>query len=318
MKPVNEDRFTEFAADYALGLLEGEELEDFERHLAAGCAACEQELAAMDAVGDALAYSIEPVPPPAPLRDRVLAAVDADLAAESAAAALPSLATAPGRPASMSAREPAIAPAGQPLYRGQPTVAPTYEPAPAAWPPRGPVVVSERKPSFWQRLAPAVAFAGILATALSGFMAYRSNLQIRHMRSDLERLQAENQALARVMDVVQSDRLRLIALGGTEHAPQSSGRVLWSPDAKKAVLYASGLPRPPAGRDYQLWVIEGQTPRSEGVFPVDAQGRATHVLPEVPAPGGVGAFAVTLEPAGGVPQPTGDMVLLGAVPAQVN
>ncbi|MEO6463611.1 MAG: anti-sigma factor, partial [Candidatus Eisenbacteria bacterium] len=89
-------------------------------------------------------------------------------------------------------------------------------------------------------------------------------------------------------------------------------------DAKKAVLYASGLPRPPAGKDYQLWVIEGQTPRSEGVFPVNEQGRATHVLPEVPEPGGVGAFAVTLEPAGGVPQPTGDMVLLGAVPAQVN
>ncbi len=314
MTPVNEDRFTEFAADYALGLLEGEELEDFERHLAAGCAACELELAAMDAVGDALAYSVAPRLAPAPLRDRVLAAVAADLAAENAAAALPSLATGPAvPPGSMSAG----AVAGQPLYRGQPTVAPTYEPAPAVWPPRR-EIVTEKKPSFWGRLAPALAFAGILASALTGFMAYRSNVQLAHLRADLERLQAENQALARVMDVVQSDRLRLIALGGTENAPGSSGRVLWSPDAKKAVLYASGLPRPPAGKDYQLWVIEGQTPRSEGVFPVDAQGRATHVLPEVPAPGNVGAFAVTLEPAGGVPQPTGAMVLLGAVPTQVN
>ena len=311
MRPVSDDRFTEFAADYALGLLEGEELEDFERHLAAGCAACERELAAMDAVGDALAYSLAPVPAPAPLRDRVLAAVEADLAAEATAAELPSL-----TPAPMPSMSDGVTP-GLPLYRNQPTVAPTYEPAPAAWPPQR-EIVTERKPSLWGRLAPALAFAGILASALAGFMAYRSNTQLTLLKADLERLQAENQALSRVMEVVESDRLRLIALGGTEHAPASSGRVLWSPDAKKAVLYASGLPRPPAGRDYQLWVIEGQTPRSEGVFPVDAQGRATHVLPEVPAPGGVGAFAVTLEPAGGVAQPTGNMVLLGAVEAQVN
>jgi anti-sigma-K factor RskA len=312
MMPGNEDRFMELAPDYALGLLEGEELEDFERHLAAGCAACERELASMDAVGDALAYSIPAVPVPAPLRDRVLAAVDADLAAETSAAMLPSLAPSPPPSMSDGAR------AGQPLYPNQPTVAPTYEPAPAPWPPRREVLI-EKGLSFWSRLAPAVAFAGILATALSGYLAYRSNVQLTHMRADLERLQAENQALARVMDVVQSDRLRLVALGGTESSPKSQGRVLWSPDSRKAVFYASGLPRPPAGKDYQLWVIEGKTPRSEGVFPVDAQGRALHVLPEVPVPGGVGAFAVTLEPAGGVPQPTpGAMVLLGAVPAQVN
>jgi hypothetical protein len=49
------------------------------------------------------------------------------------------------------------------------------------------------------------------------------------------------------------------------------------------------------------------------VFPVDDKGQAQHVLPELPAPGGVGAFAVTLEPAGGLPAPSGQMYLLGAV-----
>ncbi len=314
MTPVNDDRFTELAPDYALGLLEGEELEEFERHLAAGCAACEHELASMDAVGDALAYSVAAAAPSPALRDRVLAAVEADLAAETAAASRPAPAAAPAPAPSMIDGG---AKAGQPLYHGQPTATPTYEPAPAPWPPRRDIA-AEKKPSFWGRLAPALAFAGLLATALSGWMAYRATQQVAHLRADLERLTAENQALSRVMDVVQSDQLRLVALGGTPESPQSAGRILWSPDAKKAVLYATGLPRPPAGKDYQLWVIEGQTPRSEGVFPVDETGRATHVLPEVPAAGGVGAFAVTIEPAGGVPAPTGAMVLLGSVPAQVN
>ena len=76
------------------------------------------------------------------------------------------------------------------------------------------------------------------------------------------------------------------------------------------MFYASKLPAPPAGKDYQLWVIAGSTPKSAGVFPVDDKGGAVHVLPEVPDPTGVNAFAVTLEPAGGLPQPSGPMVLL--------
>ena len=246
------------------------------------------------------------------LRERVLAAGEADLAAEVAAATVRPAVEAPPAPVPGPSMIDGGTKAGQPIYRGQPSTTPTYEPSPAPWPPRR-EIVPERKPSFWGRLAPALAFAGLLATALSGFLAWRANQQVAHLRADLERLTAENQALARVMDVVQSDRLRLVALGGTDESPQSSGRVLWSPETRKAVLYATGLPRPPAGKDYQLWVIEGQTPRSEGVFPVDEQGRATHVLPEVPAAAGIGAFAVTIEPAGGVPQPTGAMVLLGTV-----
>src|SRR5687768_13691869 len=116
--------------------------------------------------------------------------------------------------------------AGQPLYRGQPTVEPTYQPSPAEWPPKRDAVADRKGGGFWAKLAPAVAFAGVLATALTGYMAYRSNLQLTHLRGDLERLQAENLQLMRVMDVVRSDQLRLVALGGTESAPDSRGRVL--------------------------------------------------------------------------------------------
>lgn len=300
--PVDEDRFTELAADYALGLLEGEELEEFERHLAAGCAACERELASMDTVGDALASSAAQGPAPAHLRDRVLAAIASDLAAT------------PAETPSMFAETPAHPAAGQALYRGQPTVEPTYEPSPAPWPPRREIAAAAAPP-WWMRIAPAFALAGLAGAIGAGVFAYRLQGQLALVRADLERVQAENQGIARVMDVVAAPQLRVVALGGLEAAPGSQGRVLWAPDSKQAVLYAYGLPAAPAGRDYQLWVIVGGAPRSEGVFPVDAQGRATHVLPEVPAAGDVGAFAVTLEPAGGVSQPTGAMFLLGAVPA---
>jgi len=294
---VDQDRFIELAPDYALGLLEGDDLEQFEQHLAAGCEACELELGRMDAVGDALAYAVPLVPPPAELRDRVLLAVEADLAStrrEQAPVAPP--------------RQAAPRPDGP---------APSYSPGP--WPPpdRGAAAPAPKRGGFFGGLAPALAFAGVLVGVLSGVYALKMRSQLALVRADLERVQAENQELARVMDIVGSPRLRVVALGGQAGSPGAEGRVLWSPEGKKAVLYAYGLPKPPAGKDYQLWVIEGSTPRSEGVFPVDDKGQAQHVLPEVPAAGGVGAFAVTLEPAGGLPAPSGPMVLLGSV-AQVD
>jgi len=289
---VDQDRFIELAPDYALGLLEGGELEQFEAHLASGCEACELELARMDAVGDALAYAVPLVPAPAGLRERVLLAVEAETQSQKREA----------RPAT----PPRAVPEQAPAYSAGPWPQAERAPAPEA-----------RKGGFLGGLAPALAFAGVLVGVVSGVYALKLRSQLTLVRADLERVQAENQELARVMDIVTSPRLRIVALGGQAASPNAEGRVLWSPDSKKAVLYANGLPKPPAGRDYQLWVIENSTPRSEGVFPVDARGDAHHVLPEVPAPGGVGAFAVTLEPAGGVPAPTGPMVLLGSV-SQVN
>jgi hypothetical protein len=258
----------------------------------------------MDAVGDALAYAVPLVPAPDGLRDRVLMAVEADLAASKLAAP----------PAKATARPEAPAPTPGPAE----ALRPTYEPGP--WPPPRPEAPPppSRGRGFFGGLAPALAFAGILISVVTGTYAYKLREQLAFVKADLERVQAENQELARVMDVVGSPRLRVIALGGQPASPTSQGHVLWSPDAKKAVLYAYGLPKPPPGKDYQLWVIQGSTPKSEGVFPVDDKGQAQHVLPEVPDPVGVGAFAVTLEPAGGLPQPSGQMYLLGAVTEKVN
>jgi len=301
---VDQDRFVELAPDYALGLLEGEDLDEFERHLAAGCEACELELARMDAVGDALAYAAPLVPAPDALRDRLLGGVYTDLEESKARAAHAPMVAAPA-----------------PVRPGPAVEMPkaTYSPAP--WPPpdlSAPTSPEPKGPGFWGRLAPALAVVGVLAAALLGVYAYQLRQQLTLVRSDLERVQAENQELARVMDIVGSPRLRVIALGGQTAAPKSDGRVLWSPESKKAVFYAYGLPKPPAGKDYQLWVIEAGTPRSEGVFPVDERGQATHVLPDVPDPAGIGAFAVTLEPAGGLAQPSGEIFLAGGVAEKVN
>jgi hypothetical protein len=167
----------------------------------------------------------------------------------------------------------------------------------------------------WAILLAVLCLVGL---AVTGWYAYGLRERIALVSKDLERVTAESQEAARALDVVQSPHLELVPLAGQAIAPACEGRVLWSPDTRKAVLYAFGLPKPPAGKDYQLWVIVGSAPRSAGVFPVDDLGQALFVLAEVPEEAGLGAFAVTLEPAGGLHEPSGPMYLLGAVGAKAH
>jgi len=78
------------------------------------------------------------------------------------------------------------------------------------------------------------------------------------------------------------------------------------------VFAAEGLPAPPANMAYQLWMVTGTGAISAGLLIANDQGHyslVTRTDPNVPAPV---ALAVTLEPEGGVPSPTGPKYLVGA------
>lgn len=130
-------------------------------------------------------------------------------------------------------------------------------------------------------------------------------------RDDLARTRLRLASLTRLVEVLSSaGPERQVALAGLEPAPGAHGRLFVDPERRRAVFVADHLPALPAGRDYQLWNIVAGTPRSAGVFRPDAQGLALLEVERVP-PEKVDAWAVTIEPAGGVPQPTGPMVLKG-------
>ena len=101
---------------------------------------------------------------------------------------------------------------------------------------------------------------------------------------------------------------RVVAMQGTGPSPQAVGRVVWH-ETHGGHVFVANLPAPPAGRIYELWAITGGTPRPAGLFAPDASGKARHTVAPV---GKVDLFAVTLEPAGGVPAPTGPIVLASA------
>jgi anti-sigma-K factor RskA len=78
----------------------------------------------------------------------------------------------------------------------------------------------------------------------------------------------------------------------------------------RAMLLANGLPPSPSGKEYQLWFIVGKNPPIPGKTFVTNQvgrGELTDQVPQIAMESAV--FAVTLEPAGGSPAPTGSIYL---------
>ena len=87
---------------------------------------------------------------------------------------------------------------------------------------------------------------------------------------------------------------------------------IWHPETKRGILYVDGLPPLPLGKSYQLWAFVGATPKPAGVFESAAGGTAVISLGAFDAAAEKPAkFAVSVEPKGGVPSPTGAVVLLG-------
>lgn len=117
-------------------------------------------------------------------------------------------------------------------------------------------------------------------------------------------------AQSQVAVLAAPDLLR-IDLVGQSRAPQASARAFWS-RSRGLVFTASNLPPPNAGRTYQLWILTAQpAPISAGLFKPDPQGRVAAVFEtplDLAKPIGM---AVTIEPDGGVPSPTGEKYLVG-------
>ncbi|MBI2188690.1 MAG: anti-sigma factor [Acidobacteria bacterium] len=120
-----------------------------------------------------------------------------------------------------------------------------------------------------------------------------------------------NTELQTTMGVLAAPDLVRIDLAGQAPAPQATARALWS-RARGMVFTATNLPPLPAGQVYQVWVVTAaQPPISAGLLMPDAGGGGQtyfNTPPDIPPPA---AVAVSIEPAGGVPAPTGAIYLVG-------
>ena len=267
--------FTDLVAAHALGALDDDERTGLERHLATGCAVCEPELAAMTRVAEGIALSAPAVEPRAEVRRGVI---------ERATAPVPTAPVPLRRPGTVAARQ------RQPWAIAA-SVALLLLAGTIVW-----------SMTLQQRLQREQHDRIALAADLAAARAELSRTQTQLTRGEVERA-----ALLGHLAVLGASRLQQVQLAALPPAPSASARMFVDPGTGQAIFSATGLPALPNNRTYQLWFISAGKPVSAGIFEVGPQGNG-RVLVQAAPPASV-IWAVTVEPAGGVPQPTGEMVL---------
>ena len=143
--------------------------------------------------------------------------------------------------------------------------------------------------------------------------------QLTQREAELEeiRVQLSQRGNARTVETPQDEfatllripNAKTVSLTGSDMAKQAAGFLLYDSRTQKVWLYSVNLPESPAGTTYQLWAIHDK-PVSIGIFNMDT-GKTAHLLVKrVPNFADAKTFAVSLEPSGGLPQPTGPIYLL--------
>ncbi len=175
---------------------------------------------------------------------------------------------------------------------------------------------AERPSPWWWSLWPMILGGAVAAAAVMVvYLGWRISALDRELAQRSQELAALRTQVAQqreVLTILRAPETKAVALGGLKPSPTAQGRLWWLRGVG-GVLVANGLPMTPPGKTYQLWAIAGGKPVSAGIFTVDPKGSATLQVKPLPAVDTVDVFAVTLEPAGGLPQPSGEMYLAGKV-----
>lgn len=98
-----------------------------------------------------------------------------------------------------------------------------------------------------------------------------------------------------------------IILAGNDRLPGVKTAVFWDSTSHAVYLNTSSIPDLQKGKQYQLWALKDGKPADAGVF--DATPGVANLI-RLKDIDGAQAFAVTVEPAGGLPSPTMETLCL--------
>ena len=105
---------------------------------------------------------------------------------------------------------------------------------------------------------------------------------------------------------VTSPTVSVVTLWGPRGTPRAHAKVAYDRTSGRFILLSSRLEPPPEGTRYQLWVIADGVQAASARLPESRDG----VLRTLPRGDELFFFALSIEPLGGVDEPTGPMVLM--------
>lgn len=99
----------------------------------------------------------------------------------------------------------------------------------------------------------------------------------------------------------------------SQSAGQPMGRMMWNRASDDWIMVTYNMRPPRAGKTYQVWLVTATAKISAGTFRPDDKGGTMMHARYAMARNALRAVAITEEPDGGMPSPTGPMVAAGGV-----
>jgi anti-sigma-K factor RskA len=166
----------------------------------------------------------------------------------------------------------------------------------------------------WATLFPAFSFAVAIVAVV---WAVILNIQLSQLRNDVSALSdalvAQSNSLEQINAKLPQTPVSAavtVSLKGTDIQPQAQGQLIADPNSQSAVLVIVGMDQLEAGRTYQVWLIDGSGPQSAGLLIVDENGQGVLIVTSELSIGSFQSLGISVEPDGGSPQPTGEIVVL--------
>lgn len=326
---------------YAIGALERSERQAIEAHLLSGCTACHAALKDYQTVASLLPFGLTPATPPNTLKAKIMMAPASTASQADTEQPGPRSSLEPGE--WMNHLFPPITPARSLPFRfamGFAVLALIVGGGYVAW---LTYTQTAQRSGEIQQLQAAVQQGSARVVALQTELQQREHTlaslkstleqrttEVAELRDQLLQREAELddahaqltqhdsslQRLARQSEefagLFKNPASKVVSLSGSEMAKSAGAFLLFDPTTKKAWLYAFNLPALPSGKVYQLWAIDDK-PVSAGVFGLDAGQKARMSIKNMGDFPRMKKFAVTVEPDGGRPEPTGAIYLIGQI-----
>jgi len=162
----------------------------------------------------------------------------------------------------------------------------------------------------WAAAAALLAVAGVFAWRRGEGLSR----QLAESRLKADALQRTLEEERRWANLLETPGARVVQLAPTPQGDRAlAAQVVYDPASDRALVVAERMAAP-SEKAYELWAITAAGPTSLGLVHADAGGRAVVRIEHVSHEGAVAAFAVSLESAGGSPdphRPSGPVVMLG-------
>lgn len=176
-----------------------------------------------------------------------------------------------------------------------------------------------RKPMSWGYAAVWTGLIGSIMLNMTLYMKSRDmredavvmNQRIKDLEAGQQRMTALASQYSKVNEMMADTAMQTIVMHTVQRNHPMAATVYWNKSRGITYVAMHALPHPPAGKQYQLWVMENGKPKSMGVLPSDMANTLAVQKMDMPVTNAE-AFAISLENEGGNPTPT-DVYVMGKI-----